>query len=214
MKIAIFGASGQGREVADICSETGYQEIIFLVKDLHEKTIWTNEVYLDTEEIVSELNEKGYHFAIGIGEPEIRREIAEKYKFLTYPNIIHPSTTFGLYQKDSILLSHGNIITAGVRFTNNIQCGNFCLFNLNATVAHDCIIDDFVSVMAAANISGNVHLKENSYLGSGSIILQGSNETKMEVGENSIVGAGAVVTKDVPNNVTVVGVPAKTLKIK
>jgi len=211
MKIAIFGASGQGREIADICSEIGYNKIVFLTKDKTEKSIWDNLVIEDTPENVDRLAQNGFKFCIGVGEPKVRSFIAQKYPMLDYPNIIHPSATFGLYQKDSILLSHGNIITAGVRFTNNIQCGNFCLFNLNATVAHDSIIDDFVSIMADVNISGNVHIKQNVYLGVNSTILQGGNDNKLVIGKNSIVGAGAVVTRDVSDDVTVVGIPAKPL---
>ena len=210
-KIAIFGASGQGREVADLCAEKGYSTIIFLVNNEKETSIWTNEVFLDTAEKVNELHEEGYHFAIGIGAPHIRKKVVGKYPHLTYPNIIHPSATFGLYQEEAIQKSQGNIIQAGVRFTNNISCGSFCLFNLNATVAHDVIIGDYVSVMADVNVSGNVHIMENVYLGVNASILHGDNESKMLVDTGSVVGAGAVVTKDVAAGTTVVGIPAKPI---
>lgn len=209
MKIAIFGASGQGREVADICSKIGYTEIIFLVSNENEKCVFPNKVIVDTTQNVEALKEKEFDFAIGIGSPAIRREIATKYTHLNFPNIIHPSVTFGLYQKEQINKSRGNIITAGVRFTNNIKCGNFCLFNLNVTVAHDSIIGNFVSVMADVNISGNVYVCDGVYLGVDATILQGNNLIKLTIGEDSIVGACALVTKDIPPGVTVIGIPAR-----
>ncbi len=212
MKIAIFGASGQGRELADICSEIGYTDIVFLVSSNTETCIYPNEVIVDTVQNIEALEKEGYVFGIGVGSPNIRKRISEKYNYLSYPNIIHPSASFGLYQRDALNQSVGNIVTAGVRFTNNIKCGNFGLYNLNATIAHDSIIDDFVSVMADVNISGNIHICQNVYLGVNATILHGDNNKKLTIGKNSTVGASALVTKDVPPNVTVVGVPATIIQ--
>ncbi len=158
MKIAIFGASGLGREVADICLEIGYSEIVFLVKNEAEKCIWPNKVYLDTIEKVEELKSDGFKFAIGIGDPKIRKLVAEKYPLLDYPNLIHPSATFGYGQRKEIENSIGNIITAGCNITNNTSFGDFVLVNLNVAVGHDCIIENFVSLMSSATVSGNVHI--------------------------------------------------------
>jgi acetyltransferase-like isoleucine patch superfamily enzyme len=103
----------------------------------------------------------------------------------------------------------GNIITAGARFTNNIELGNFGIFNLNCTIGHDCIIDDFVNIAPGANISGNVELRKGVYIGTGASVLQGESiNKKLVIGEFSTVGAGAVVTKDIEADTIVVGIPA------
>ncbi|MDG1707551.1 MAG: acetyltransferase [Emcibacteraceae bacterium] len=211
MKIAIFGASGLGREIADICHDVGYDEIVFLVKDENEKCIWPNKIIFDTSDNVQKLCDDGFDFTIGIGDPKIRKFVADKYPDLRYPNLIHSSASLGLYQLENINKSKGIIITAGCRITNNIDFGDFILLNLNTTVGHDAIIGDFVSAMPSANISGNVDVGACAYIGTGSSIIHGGNDVKLSIGENSVVGAGAVVTKDVPKNVTVVGVPAKIL---
>lgn len=211
MKIAIFGASGQGREVADICREIGYEEIIFLVSDEKEESPFSEKIFLDTKETVLRLKDEGYDFSIGISSSIIRQKIYNNYPNLEYPNIVHPSSTFGYLQRKKFNQSKGNIVSAGVRFTNNIFIGNFGIYNLNATVSHDSIIEDYVSIMSAVNISGNVHIHKGAYIGVNAAILQGNIEKKLIIGENSIVGAGAVVTKDVSENVTVAGVPAKIL---
>lgn len=211
MKIAIFGASGLGREVADICDELGYNEIVFLVKDETEKCKWPNKLYIDNINSVELLKNEGYHFAIAIGNPQIRSTVANKYPDLHYPNLIHPTVSMGIGQSDLISNSKGNIIAAGCRITNEIKFGDFVLLNLNTTVGHDSILSDCASAMPSVNISGNVKLEKGTYIGTGAAIIQGDNSGKLVIGENSIVGAGAVVTKDVPNNVTVVGVPAKII---
>jgi acetyltransferase-like isoleucine patch superfamily enzyme len=112
------------------------------------------------------------------------------------------------------MLNHnmGNIVTAGVCFTNNIETGNFGIYNLNATIGHDCVIKDFINIAPGANISGNVCLDELSYIGTGAAVLQGRDmNKKILIGRGSMVGAGAVVTKNVGAGLTVAGVPAKPL---
>jgi len=209
MKIAIFGASGFGRELADICIEIGYTDIVFLVKDDPEIINLNNTVYQDNKKNIEDLNNMGYSFAIGIGDPKIRKLIFEKYPSLHFPNIIHPSVTFGKDQKNALEKSKGILITAGCRLTNNIVIGNFVLINLNTTIGHDCIIEDFVSIMPNVTICGNVHIKNSAYIGCSSSIVQGTLEKKIMIGKNSTVGMGSIVLRSVKDQITVFGNPAR-----
>jgi acetyltransferase-like isoleucine patch superfamily enzyme len=52
-----------------------------------------------------------------------------------------------------------------------------------------------------------IHIKKNAWIGANATILQG-----VTIGENSVVAAGSVVSKDVPDNVVVGGIPAKIIK--
>ena len=90
--------------------------------------------------------------------------------------------------------------------------GDFCIFNQNTTIAHDCAVDSFVHVAPGANVSGSVHLKQGCWIGSGAVINQGSNTNKRVIGENTMVGAGAVVINDCEANAVYAGVPAKRIK--
>ena len=206
-KIAIFGCSGFAKEVADIAIDQGFDEILFIIPDDAIKT--SNNIIHEKE--ITQLNES-YVFAIGAGEPKLREKIYNKFKELSYINLIHSSATFGVAQLQRLELKIGLIICAGVRFTNSIEVGDFSVFNLNATVGHDAQIGKFVSCMPGCNISGNVMLSDSVYIGTGATVLQGKTETQpMIVEENSIVGAGAVVTKLVKKNTTVVGSPARAI---
>lgn len=78
---------------------------------------------------------------------------------LKFTNFFHPSATFGYLQREAIEQAEVTIIAAGVRLTNNITVGNFCIFNQNVTIAHDSVVEDYVHIAPGANVSGNVHLK-------------------------------------------------------
>lgn len=209
-KIAIFGTSGFSKEVLDIALDNGYEEIIFLTNgNLGSIKIIGFEV--KKESIIEEIYHE-YDFAIGIGDGKLREKIVNKYPYLSYPNLIHSSVTYGHCIKENLEKSKGLIIAAGARLTNSIQMGNFIVINLNSTIGHDTVIEDFVSVMPGVNISGNVHLSRKCYIGTGATILQGKDEeNKLKIGSISVVGAGAVVTKSVEEEKIVIGSPAKEL---
>lgn len=213
-KIAIFGASGFAREVLDICFELGGRNFCFLELDPSSDKVDGIPVKADSAEIVTALSTDGWRFAIGIGTPAVRRMIALRYPSVDFPAIIHPSATFGRDQRRVIEHSRGSVICAGVRVTNNVKIGQQIVLNLNTTVGHDTFIEDFCAVMPGVNISGNVHLREMVYVGTGATIINGANDRPLTVGQSAVVGAGAVVVRDVEPNVTVVGMPARPLSSK
>lgn len=211
-KVAIFGASGFSRECADIVLENNIESLVYV--DLFPTEPEYFGFPLVAEDQIPKLVEQGYVFVVGVGENSKRKKIVAKYPDLPFPNIIHPTAKFGNNQRDVLKYKKGNIITAGVCFTNNIEPGNFGIYNLNATIGHDCVIKDFINIAPGANISGNVFLDALSYIGTGASIIQGRDmNEKILIGRGAMIGAGAVVTKNVGAGVTVAGVPAKPLKV-
>jgi sugar O-acyltransferase (sialic acid O-acetyltransferase NeuD family) len=210
-KLAIFGTSGFAYEVADIAFACEYSEVV-LIADTYTNMPNPQRIRIIQESEIQNLIDDDFYFAIGIGEPNVRERVYDNYKTLRYPNLIHPRASFGHEQLTLINQCKGNIITSGVVFTNNIIVGDFGIYNLNTTIGHDCIIGHFVSIMPSVNISGNVQLCDKVYLGVGAVVLQGSHDKKLTVNSNSTVGAASLVTKNVEENVTVIGSPAKELK--
>ncbi len=203
----IFGISGFAREVADIGLALNY-DIKFIGLSAGIDDISGFEII--SEEDIVNLDIQSSVFSIGVGEGTLRYTIFCKFPNLNYVNLIHPSVSMGNLQLKQIDKQRGNIICAGVRFTNNIIVGDFGIYNLNVTIGHDCIIEDFVTISPGANVSGNVHIKQQSYIGTGSTILQGQSlENKLIINDSATVGAGAVVVKEVPANTIVKGIPAK-----
>ena len=88
----------------------------------------------------------------------------------------------------------------------------FCIFNQNVTVAHDCVVGNFVHVAPGANVSGNVHLQDGCWIGAGAVVNQGKSDNKLRIGDNTIVGSGSVVVADCDSNAVYVGVPARRIK--
>lgn len=210
-RLGIFGTSGFARETRDIAAELGWS-CIFIAASEDDASLLPpgDEVILEAQ---LEREAGSLHFAIGIGENGVREKIALRHGgALRFVNLIHPSATFGRNQAPRLDEARGIIVCAGVRFTNSIRVGDFGIFNLNATIGHDCDIGDFVNVSPGANISGNVRIGKRCWIGTGSAINQGKPGEPLVVGDRAVVGSGAVVTRSCDADAVYAGVPARRIR--
>lgn len=205
----IIGAGGFGREVA------------WLVERINEvNPTWNLKGFIDDNESLwgsvegeysvlggcDYLNTLSNVYAVcAVGSAKIRKIIIGKLKNsnVKFATLIDPSVLLS----KRVEIGEGSIICAGTTITVDIKIGNHVIINLDCTIGHDDVIEDFVTIYPSVNVSGNVLIGECSELGTGMQIIQGK-----KVAPNTIIGAGAVVVKDCSESGTYVGSPAKKIK--
>ena len=209
--IAIFGAGGLGREVLMLLHQINnnipkWQILGFYDDDPNAPANIMDFPHLGNL-IDLQKNKKALAVVIAVGNPITKAQIRKKLELphLTFPSLVHPSISNEVFQFNTI--GEGAIICQGTILTTNIKLGQQVLLNLGCTIGHDVEIGNFCALMPQANISGTVVLEANVYIGANATVLPG-----VRIGENSIVGAGAVVTQHLPPHCTAVGVPARVIK--
>ena len=208
--IVIIGAGGFGREVKcliDFINNTSnskqYNILGFLDDGVPKGTKVHEYEVLGKVDSIFEMTIKP-HVVMGIGTPQIKKALWGKLKDFEFPSIVHPSVSLKGY---NVNLGKGCIICQGVILTCDIEISDFVTINLGTTVGHDTKIFSFASFMPSVNISGEVIIEEGVYVGTGAKIIN-----QLSIGSNTIVGAGAVVSKSLPKDCTAVGIPAKPIK--
>jgi len=204
-KLAIIGAGGHGKVVADCAGLLAWGSISFFDaawKDKLSDPRWP--LLGDTSTFIEKSTEyDGVIIAIGNCEIRWKEYFKIKSSAILITSLIHPSSFVSQYSK----IGEGTVILAGSVVNTDAMIGDACIINVGATVDHDCVLGDSVHVAPGAHISGGVAIGDGSWIGVGAAIKQGIN-----IGKNVMVGAGAVVISDVPDNVTIVGNPARNVK--
>lgn len=213
-QIAIIGAGGFAREVLDTLESINEKLPTFdILGYIVDAEFAQPGNYVNDKPILGDFSWLEKHSAevavvCGVGAPEIRWRLiarAEAIGASFCQGIIHTSAVVTRW----MTIGCGSVITAGCVLSNQLQLGSHVHVNPSATVGHDVVIEDYVSLAPGTLISGNVTLKQGCYVGTGAKIIE-----KRTVGEWSVIGAGAVVIGDVVPNATVVGVPARVIKIR
>lgn len=142
-------------------------------------------------------------FFISVGNNTVRRNIYEHLaaKQLFPINAIHPSSVIS---PDAYISSNGVMIGAGVLINPLSQTGTGVICNTGCIIEHECIIGNFSHIGPGAILCGNIRVGAETFVGAGSVVREG-----ITIGNKVIIGAGSVVVKNVPDNTTIMGCPAK-----
>lgn len=203
MRLAILGASGHGKVIADAAEQFGWQHVSFFDDawpQVNKNGPW--DVHGDTEALIARLSDfEGV--VVGIGNNRIR---AEKQNLLSIAganlvSIVHPSAIISHHAS----IGCGTVVLANAVVNSCAIVGAGTIINTAAVVEHDCVIGDFAHISPNAVLAGGVTLGQGGWIGACASIRQ-----LISVGQDGIVGMGAVVTKDVEAGATVMGNPART----
>ncbi|GAM16231.1 acetyltransferase [Mesobacillus selenatarsenatis] len=207
--IVIIGAGGFGREVVWLIEEINKVKLKWNILGFVDDNEELQGTEVNGYKVVGNiewLNKQELNVVSAIGDPIIKKKVIGRLKGSknTYPVIIHPSVIYS----DRVTLGEGSIVCAANILTTDIKIGEHVIINLDCTIGHDSILGDYTTILPSVNVSGFVETKDCVSIGTGSAIIQG-----VTIGENTVVGAGAVVVRDLPPNCTAVGAPAKPIKL-
>lgn len=208
--LVIFGAGGMAREVHQIVEDLGadgapWNFLGFLDGDagrhgepVHDHAILGDAAWAGSHPQVA--------VVVAVGSTPARRRIvlqlaaAGATRFAT---LVHPRAWIG----NRVSVGSGSIVCAGTRITTDNRIGRHVILNVDCTVSHDAVIEDYVTLAPGVHVCGNTSVGEGCDLGTGTSIIQG-----VGIGQWTVLGAGALVLDDVPRNVTAVGAPARVIK--
>jgi sugar O-acyltransferase (sialic acid O-acetyltransferase NeuD family) len=200
LRVAIVGAGGHGKVVADALLAAAAHELVgFLDDDARRRAepIWEYRVLGNTASW-SQLGVEGV--LLGVGDNAARQALYDRLceSGANIEGVIHPRATLGR----SVSVGRGVAVMAGCVINADTTIGDSVILNTASTVDHDCHVGSHVHLAPGVHLAGGVRVGEGALLGLGAVVLPG-----VSIGAWAVIGAGAVVLSDVPDGATVVGVP-------
>jgi len=207
--VLIIGAGGHAQVIADILLRQ-YEQLgkLFPIGYLDDdKKLWGMKfldiTVLGAIEKLPEIKHDG--IVIAIGNNNTRKELARQFASSGeyFIPVIHPSAVIA----PDVLLGNGIMICAGVVVNPGSVIGDHVILNTGSTIDHHNQINSYVHIAPGVHTGGEVVVEEGAFVGIGASVIP-----RVSIGAWSVIGAGAVVTKNIPPGVTAVGIPAKPLK--
>ena len=203
-RLALLGASGHGKVIADAALLAGWDEVIFFDDAWPDRTHngpWS--VIGTTQDLLAQLERfDGALIAIGNCSTRWAKHRQLEAAGARMATVVHPAAVVSKYAR----LGPGTVVMAAAVVNAGAELGAACIINTGATVDHDCVLGPAVHVCPGAHVSGDVKIGSGTWVGVGSAIKQG-----VTLGERVMVGAGAVVIRSVADDVTLVGNPARVM---
>jgi len=201
-KIAIIGAGGHSREVTQALRQMGFKT--------NDLSYYVDRAFLDDESEKDILDiaflgrtEMAEEIVIAVGESRLR----EKFAFqlspdLPYFQLIHPLASVG----EDVSLGLGAQVMQFCVITSNVTIGDFAIINIHTGIGHDCIVGDYFTASPRSNLTSRNVVGHHVFLGTGAFVLPG-----VSICDDVIIGAGAVVNRDITEPGTYVGMPARKI---
>lgn len=192
----LYGASGHGKVIKEILEAQGVSIDAFVDDDQGISQLCGIPVLHYYEGLTPMI--------VSIGINQTRKKIVEKLS-CQFKTAIHPTAIVS----PSAIIGEGTVVMPGAIINANVVIGKHCIINTGASIDHECVIEDYCHIAPHVSLCGQVHVGEGTLIGVGASIIP-----CISIGSWCTIGAGAAVVEDVLDKKTVVGVPARVLKIK
>jgi sugar O-acyltransferase (sialic acid O-acetyltransferase NeuD family) len=209
--IVIFGAGGHGRELLQLIEDINEQQpgswscLGFLVD-----AAFTGAQEVAGLPVLGDIAWLAAHpevkVVVAIGPSAARRAVTQRIVAScanAFATLVHPRAWVG----KRVTIGAGSVVCAGALLTTDIHIGDHVHVNIGCSIAHDADLRNYATLYGGVRVTGKVKIGEGAEIGTGAVIVPGC-----AIGDWSIVGAGAVVTGNVPDDATAVGVPARVVK--
>lgn len=206
-EVVIIGAGGHAKVVADTIEKSGDRVVGFLDdnQEVGKKIIKDYFVLGKVSDCIEiQTKHNNLFFIIAIGNNYIRKDIYEAY-LLNYYTAIHPTVNIGL----DVTIGKGTVVMANTCINSNAHIGDNCIINTGTIVEHDNEIESYVHISSNATLCGTVKVGAFTHIGAGVIVRNNTN-----IIEECVIGAGAVVIKDIEEKGTYIGVPTRRMERK
>lgn len=196
--VYVVGAGGHARVVIDLLTRGGVAIAGIIDRSPAVPSLRGVPVLAEDAPLPPEAE-----FVIAVGDNAVRERLARaRRRFCTG---VHPASTVAT----DASLGPGTVIMAGAVVNAGARIGRHCIVNTGAIVEHDCVLEDFVSIAPGAVIGGAAQVAHGSAVSIGATVLHG-----VRIGRHVVLGAGAVATEAVPDNVVAFGCPARVVRTR
>lgn len=210
-ELVVYGGGGFGREVASLAGSclidgSSYEVVAYVDDDIQQQGRVQNGIaVMSLDAAAGEYGDSG--IVVAVADPAARRALTERAEmsFWRTATLVHERTEMSRF----VDIGDGSVICAGNSFTTDIRVGRYVHVNPGCTIGHDAILGDYTTLAPGVHVSGWVHIGERVFVGAGAVIINGTEERPLTIGDGAVIGASACVTRSVDPAVTVVGVPAK-----
>jgi sugar O-acyltransferase (sialic acid O-acetyltransferase NeuD family) len=203
--IVVFGTGGMGREAGAWIVDAGMSDDLAGFLDANPTRRGTE---VAGRSVLGGFDWLDAHpeaqVVLAVGSPARRAAIIAELdrRRRSLATIVHPSAVIG----PSVTIGTGSIVCPSVVLTCDIALGRAVIVDSGALIGHDGRIDDVAFFVPRAHLADNVTVREWADIGIGASVIQG-----ITIGAGAVVGARAVMIRDVEPDTTVVGVPARPL---